>query len=114
MTLRLLRNRSPRRRRSPRSNRCRRCRFEALEPRTLLAAEITTGLVHHWKFDETAGDTAADSAGGADGTLVNWSPTEPKWEAGRVGGALRFSTADNYVIAQPPAMHHGRGKSRRR
>ena len=82
----------------------RRCVFESLESRALLAADIATGLAHHWKFDETAGDTAADSAGGSNGTLVNWGAAEPKWEPGRVGGALRFSTADNYVIAQPPAM----------
>jgi hypothetical protein len=87
-----------------RARRARRLRFEGLEPRTLLAGDITTGLVHHWTFDETSGDIAADSAGDSDGTLVNWSPTEPKWDTGRVGGALRFSTADNYVIAQPPAM----------
>src|SRR4029453_8097395 len=77
---------------------------ESLEPRMLLAGDITTGLVHYWTFDETTGDTAHDSAGGSDGTLVNWSPAEPKWEPGRVGGALQFGTTDNYVIAQPQAM----------
>ena len=78
--------------------------FERLEPRLPLVADITTGLVHHWTFDETSGDTANDSAGDSDGALVNWTPTEPKWEPGRVGGALRFATSDNYVIAPQPGM----------
>jgi hypothetical protein len=78
-------------------------RFEPLEPRTPLAADITTGLIHHWTFDETSGDTAADSAG-SNGTLVGWAASEPKWIAGRVGGAIRFDTADNYVVATPPAL----------
>jgi hypothetical protein len=79
-------------------------RLEALEPRLNLAGDITTGLVHYWTFDETSGDIAHDSAGNADGTLVNWDASEPKWSDGRVGGALDFSTADDYVTAQPPAM----------
>ncbi len=90
--------------RQSKSTRPRRLRVESLEPRMPLAADITTGLIHHWTFDETTGDTAHDVAGGSDGTLVNWTPTEPKWESGRVGGALQFSTADNAVIATPPAL----------
>src|SRR5207248_615215 len=77
---------------------------EPLEPRLALAGDITTGLVHYWTFDETSGDIAHDSAGTSDGTLVNWSANEPKWEPGMVGSALHFSTADDYVIAQPPAI----------
>jgi VCBS repeat-containing protein len=72
--------------------------FERLESRLPLAADITTGLVHHWTFDETSGDTAADSAGNAPGTLVNWQAGQPKWEPGRVNGALRFSSTGSYVI----------------
>lgn len=86
------------------AKRNRRAHFEPLEARLPLAADITTGLVHHWTFDETSGDTAADVAGGSNGTLFNWAASEPKWEPGRVGGALRFDTADNRVVAQPPAM----------
>jgi len=92
----------PSRRRNPHPRRP--ALFERLESRLPLAADITTGLVHHWTFDETSGNTAADSAGDSDGTLVNWTPTEPKWELGRVGGALRFDTNDNYVVANPAAM----------
>src|SRR5688500_8495680 len=77
---------------------------EALERRTLLAADIAAGLAHHWKFDETAGDTAVDSAGGSNGTLINWNASEPKWQPGRVGGALNFSTADNAVTVTAPQM----------
>src|SRR5262245_38162185 len=90
--------RRPAQRRRPDQARHRLLFREWLEPRTLLAGDITTGLVHYWTFDETSGDTAHDSVGGSDGTLVNWVPTEPKWEAGRVGGALHFGTSDDYVI----------------
>jgi hypothetical protein len=77
---------------------------EPLEPRLALAGDITTGLIHHWTFDETSGDTAHDSAGASDGTLVNWLASQPKWEPGRVGGALRFSSTGSYVIAPSTPM----------
>src|SRR5207248_2551479 len=78
---------------------------EPLEPRLALTGDITTGLVHYWTFDETSGDIAHDSVGTSDGTLLNWDATEPKWQAGRIGGALQFSTADDAVVATPTAMN---------
>lgn len=86
------------------SHRHRRLKVEPLEARLALAGDITSGLVHYWTFDETSGDIAHDSAGGSDATLGNWTPTEPKWGTGRVGGALRFDSADNYVIASNPGI----------
>ena len=47
--------------------------------------------IHHWKFDETTGFTAVDSAGDADGILLNWNATEPRWVQGRL--AVRCSSA---------------------
>lgn len=70
----------------------------------LVPGDITTGLAHRWTFDETAGTTAHDIVGGSDGTLLNWNATEAKWIPGRVGGALQFSSADDAVIATPPAL----------
>jgi endonuclease/exonuclease/phosphatase family metal-dependent hydrolase len=51
------------------------------------------GLVGHWKFDEGSNTTAADSAGGATGTLVN----SPVWTNGKIGGALRFNGTTQFV-----------------
>src|SRR5262245_51495265 len=84
--------------------RFRRLSVERLERRALLAADITTGLVHYWTFDETSGNVAHDSAGTSDGSLVNWIAGQPKWELGRVGGALRFSSTGAYMITQPPPL----------
>jgi hypothetical protein len=51
--------------------------------------------VAHWPLDETSGLMASDIVSGFDGTLVGgpiWLPT-----GGRVGGALAFDGADDYV-----------------
>ncbi|MGH9844866.1 MAG: LamG-like jellyroll fold domain-containing protein [Blastocatellia bacterium] len=56
--------------------------------------DITTGLVGHWKLDETSGTTAADSSGnGLTGTLTNG----PSWVAGKVGNGLSFDGVNDYV-----------------
>ena len=54
-----------------------------------------TGLLRDlrgwWKFDETAGTTAADSSPyGNTGTLVNFPGDGTEWVDGRAGGALEF------------------------
>lgn len=60
----------------------------------------TSGLVGHWKFDESAGTSAADDTGaGNTGTLHNfpaspWAPT-----TGQINGALTFDNTDSYVDA---------------
>ncbi|MFH1725188.1 MAG: LamG-like jellyroll fold domain-containing protein, partial [Elusimicrobiota bacterium] len=51
------------------------------------------GMVSYWSFDEGAGTTAGDSAGGNTGTLLNG----PAWTSGQVDGALSFDGADDYV-----------------
>lgn len=54
----------------------------------------TTGLVGWWKFDETSGTVAADSSGnGNNGTLIG----NPTWVAGKIGGALSFDGAGDYM-----------------
>jgi Concanavalin A-like lectin/glucanases superfamily/PEP-CTERM motif len=57
------------------------------------AQDITTGLIAHWKLDETSGTTAYDSAGSNDGTLVG----SPAWGPGKVDGALDFPGGTHYV-----------------
>jgi hypothetical protein len=48
--------------------------------------------VAHWTFDEGSGTVAYDSAGSSDGTISGAT-----WEAGKIGGALRFDGIDDYV-----------------
>jgi hypothetical protein len=58
---------------------------------------LTSGLVGWWKLDEKGGRQAADSSGnGFHGELAG----NPSWlpDGGRIGGALKFSGADDYVI----------------
>jgi hypothetical protein len=50
-------------------------------------------LAAYWKFDDGSGTTAFDSSGnGNNGVLVG----DPKWVAGKFGGALEFN-GDDYV-----------------
>jgi hypothetical protein len=55
------------------------------------------GLVAHWKLDEGSGNTAIDSAGSNNGTLIG----NPTWTAGRINGALSFDGVDDHVVAAP-------------
>src|SRR3989338_7548726 len=48
-------------------------------------ADISTGLVSHYKLDETSGTTAADSAGTNTGSV-----TGATWTAGKLNNALNF------------------------
>ena len=53
----------------------------------VLTSVAEADLVGLWRFDETSGTTAHDGSGnGRDGTLIG----NPKWTAGRIGGALDF------------------------
>ena len=49
--------------------------------------------IAYWKLDEGEEDTAYDSAGDNDGTLINGST----WTTGQVDGALSFDGVDDYV-----------------
>lgn len=66
-------------------------------------ADITTGLVGWWKFDEGSGTNAADSgSGGNAGTLTN----SPTWVSGKIGNsAISFDGVNDYVdIGNPSAL----------
>lgn len=57
-------------------------------------AYAETGLVAHWKFDESSGITASDSSGnGITGTVSGAS-----WVTGKSGNALSFSVVNDYVL----------------
>ncbi len=57
-------------------------------------ADITDGLIGHWRLDEGSGAVAADSSGSNyNGTIAG----EPAWALGRNGNALIFNGIDNEV-----------------
>jgi hypothetical protein len=74
---------------------------------TINIADLTS--LAHWPLDETSGLVAEDVAGGFDGTLVGgpvWQPND-----GRVGGALEFDGANDYVDIGPVDVGSGNGMS---
>ena len=58
-----------------------------------VADPLDACLISHWKFDETSGNTAADSVDSNPGTLFNGTARVP----GRFGSALRFDGVNDYV-----------------
>lgn len=57
--------------------------------------DITSGLVGHWKFDETSGTEASDSSvNNNTGSLKNGLI----WTAGQIDGALDFGGFNDYVL----------------
>jgi PKD repeat protein len=56
-----------------------------------------SGLVAHWKLDETSGDLARDSAGAKDGTLRGYAAGGPRWVRARAGCGLSFDGRDDRV-----------------
>jgi hypothetical protein len=73
----------------------------------------TSGLVGHWKFNESGNvSTAADSSGqGNNGTLTNF-PANPSanWVAGKIGNALNFDGTNDYVnIGNPGVLNFSTG-----
>ncbi len=63
---------------------------------TLLPSSI--GLIAHYKFDETDGKTAKDSAGNHDATLVNMNGDE--WTDGKVDGALLLNGSQQHLTIE--------------
>ena len=67
--------------------------FFFLFPFSQTNADITTGLVSHYKLDEASGTTAVDSTGANNGTLTN----NPAWTTGKIGNGLSFDGTNDYV-----------------
>ncbi|MDH7600381.1 MAG: hypothetical protein QHH07_12235, partial [Sedimentisphaerales bacterium] len=74
-----------------------------------LVPDVYASLVAHWKFDEGAGNLAADSVGGGgDGTLVG----NPVWSTGKMGGGLWFSgTGGQYISVSSNSVNQLRSAS---
>ena len=63
---------------------------------TAFSTAAQASLVGWWKLDETSGVTIADSSGfGNTGKLENMTGNE--WTAGKLGGALEFAGAGDYI-----------------
>ena len=79
--------------------------FLAMGFNSVHAQDITTGLIGHWKFDETSGTTATDSSGNNNtGTLTNG----PTWTTGKIGNALSFDGVNDTVnIITPNNIPNG-------
>lgn len=56
-----------------------------------VSADITSGLIGYWKYDEASGTTAADSSGSGNNGAVNGA----RWTAGNVNNALSFDGIDD-------------------
>jgi len=71
----------------------------------LANADIESGLVGHWAFDDGFGDVAVDSTGNSNGVLFG----DPQWVPGKVGDwALEFDAAGvvkDHVIAAHVEAH---------
>lgn len=60
---------------------------------SVAASAADPNLVSWWKFNETSGTVASDSAGSNNGQLVNG----PAWTTGHNDGALHFDGVNDYV-----------------
>lgn len=68
----------------------------------IVKADMTTGLVGYWNFNEGSGTTANDSSGsGNNATLMNG----PTWTTGRVGQGLNFDGVNDYVSKTNPSWN---------
>ncbi|HIL69624.1 MAG TPA: hypothetical protein EYG38_07225 [Verrucomicrobia bacterium] len=57
--------------------------------------EVAGGLVAYYKFDETSGSTASNSAGGSENGAVRGAAS---WSNGQIGNALNFDGTSTYVF----------------
>lgn len=69
------------------------------------AQDITTGLVGHWKLDETTGNSIANSSGAAIGTWSDGTGNSVAEETslGKIGTAVTFDGNDDKVIVTDSA-----------
>lgn len=68
-----------------------------------LTTQVQATLTSHWKFDDAPGGTAADTAGGYNGTLNDWTNTLTSWVPGKIGNALNFdNTSANITVPSAP------------
>lgn len=61
------------------------------------AQDYTTGLVGHWKFDETSGTTAYDSIGTVHGTMINGLNADSNSGNGILNKALTLDGSNDHL-----------------
>ena len=67
-----------------------------------MAANASADLILHWPFNDGAGTTAGDASGnGHNGTIEG----DPKWVAGKIGGALDFGGDGDRVVDENGASY---------
>ena len=67
-----------------------------------VTADITSGLVGHWRLNDGGGSVAIDTVGDNDGTLTNG----PQWIGGVAGQGLAFDGVnDSVVIGNPSELN---------
>jgi len=54
-------------------------------------------LEAHWLMDDGTGNTASDSTGNHDGSLISYPPGDSQWITGLDKGALEFDGVNDYV-----------------
>jgi len=71
-------------------------------------AEVTAGLIAHWKFDEGTGQTAADSSGNGNdgmlGTTTGVDDQDPTWTCVSGPNSLTFDGDDDEVALPGPVI----------
>jgi hypothetical protein len=65
-----------------------------------LATGTVGSLVHQWKFDETSGTAAADSAGTTAGTLTSGAT----WAAGKINNAVSLNGTSTSYVSYPAGV----------
>ncbi|AQQ10458.1 hypothetical protein L21SP3_02290 [Sedimentisphaera cyanobacteriorum] len=67
--------------------------------RTVRVEVQEPALIGHWKFDESAGDTASDSGTGNNDAVLKNMDAPSCWTAGFYNGALDFDGTDDFAVA---------------
>ena len=67
----------------------------------LWGEDLTTGLIGHWKFDESSGTTASDGSGNNyHAELFNAEDGSSSWVDGKVNGGIELDGTDDYLAIQ--------------
>jgi len=75
------------------------------DPNSYDSSPLATGLVGHWKFDETSGNMASDSSGNNYHAQL-FGATDPSevWATGKIGGAIQLDGSNHYLAIQ--SLHY--------
>ena len=67
----------------------------------LRGQDLNSGLIGHWKFDESSGNTASDGSGNNyHAELFNAGDGSSSWVDGKVNGGIELDGTDDYLAIQ--------------